>query len=1076
MADKPLDTGDNGFPIDGVKQTFDVGVPDTQAITNGQPGYGAFKPGVNVSDGFNNADGTPKDLSKPTKTTLAQYLSRVTMAKEGSSRLPNKYPVDGDSTTTTSTTDPNTGYPSGLETPPANSNTFAGGAQATFDYPTQQYPAIQGLIKKGKANNSNVDGNDLLPGVSGGQTYTANPDTLSGDSGTAPGPLPGHADTSAKIINPYTSAVLASNRFTSAAAAYTTVKIDDPDPNYDPTFPQQGKLGYHDPKAPTLSAGRLATIGPLLGLRATTTVGSSAGGADPNGAGLQASALLPAPAQLGVATIDQHMMLASDILGQLTNNEVPSSDVISPGSQSWGQLNDVNDPYSGTDALGMLTLSIALTVGLTLVIDLLSLILGAITPQVKQPTHDKNGRYILGQYYANEKTGAQGKGGGGALGAISALASLNFGALLGLNPTNYPFQQAMQSGFNAFFGLPQGGGGFGNIGGQLLGSLTSSTDSPQFNIIVARAIIRSSITIVDSIKKIGGNPMNVINAILSLIDTIRSSKIIAAMNVWATLGDAILSTPDTFSDQASGDGNKVSEMDTVDDATTNAIGKNRLQGTLKLAWASNRAPANLLLPSSIFAVSLAATGLGQPNLVLGANEDPYSKVQSTVTHAADNGRLDSTSAAAFEQLLEAEYVPFYFHDVRTNEMVAFHAFLASLGDSFAAQYEKTDAFGRVEPVRIYKSTERKIDMSFYIAATSPQDFEEMWVKINKLVTLLYPQYTQGQTLTDATGNQFIFTQPFSQLAGSSPLVRLRLGNLLHTNYSRFHLARLFGMGNNSKDAPFTLGGQTLTGDDAIDAGVLQKFGAALAQAQSNPNGETYFISHGVFPFFDTNGSGGGGLSLPAPSVPGLSSGPQGPKNAPQLNTGKIWNNFYIAKAKQVNPNNPLELVCEIMANDDTTFQTNFASYIPKFDARYNNDSYPTQKIVGGTYSIPVNALKATPKTYKQLTGNISQLANIASSNSAFFQSLTDFLDPTKNAIVKSFEDVGGNGLAGFIETMAFDWYDKVTWETTMGNVAPKLCKVTISFAPIHDISPGIDHLGFNRAPIYPVGTFAQSAK
>jgi hypothetical protein len=46
----------------------------------------------------------------------------------------------------------------------------------------------------------------------------------------------------------------------------------------------------------------------------------------------------------------------------------------------------------------MLTLSIALTVGLTLIIDALDLLLGAITPQNKQPTHDASGRYALGQY------------------------------------------------------------------------------------------------------------------------------------------------------------------------------------------------------------------------------------------------------------------------------------------------------------------------------------------------------------------------------------------------------------------------------------------------------------------------------------------------------------------------------------------------------------------------------------------------------------------------------------------------------------------------------------------------------
>jgi hypothetical protein len=47
------------------------------------------------------------------------------------------------------------------------------------------------------------------------------------------------------------------------------------------------------------------------------------------------------------------------------------------------------------------------------------------------------------------------------------------------------------------------------------------------------------------------------------------------------------------------------------------------------------------------------------------------------------------------------------------------------------------------------------------------------------------------------------------------------------------------------------------------------------------------------------------------------------------------------------------------------------------------------------------------------------------------------------------------------------------WEVGMGveegRKAPKMCKVSVSFSPFHDIVPGLDHQGFNRAPVYPVG-------
>ena len=57
----------------------------------------------------------------------------------------------------------------------------------------------------------------------------------------------------------------------------------------------------------------------------------------------------------------------------------------------------------------------------------------------------------------------------------------------------------------------------------------------------------------------------------------------------------------------------------------------------------------------------------------------------------------------------------------------------------------------------------------------------------------------------------------------------------------------------------------------------------------------------------------------------------------------------------------------------------------------------------------------------------------------------------------------------FRSSINFDWLGGTTWDTSPGRKAPKMCKVTISFSPIHDITPGLDSLGHNRAPIYPVG-------
>src|SRR5205814_7925206 len=92
-------------------------------------------------------------------------------------------------------------------------------------------------------------------------------------------------------------------------------------------------------------------------------------------------------------------------------------------------------------------------------------------------------------------------------------------------------------------------------------------------------------------------------------------------------------------------------------------------------------------------------------------------------------------------------------------------------------------------------THRKINMSFAVAATSKQDFDEMWLKVNKLITLVYPQWSAGTRLDTPDGQSFI--QPFTQIPTASPLIRIRLGDVIRSNYSRFNLARLFGLGTDN---------------------------------------------------------------------------------------------------------------------------------------------------------------------------------------------------------------------------------------------------------------------------------------
>ena len=48
------------------------------------------------------------------------------------------------------------------------------------------------------------------------------------------------------------------------------------------------------------------------------------------------------------------------------------------------------------------------------------------------------------------------------------------------------------------------------------------------------------------------------------------------------------------------------------------------------------------------------------------------------------------------------------------------------------------------------------------------------------------------------------------------------------------------------------------------------------------------------------------------------------------------------------------------------------------------------------------------------------------------------------------------------------------WETDWNSRAPKYANIPLRFDVVHDLPPGIDYSGFNRAPLYNVGDIMRS--
>ena len=164
---------------------------------------------------------------------------------------------------------------------------------------------------------------------------------------------------------------------------------------------------------------------------------------------------------------------------------------------------------------------------------------------------------------------------------------------------------------------------------------------------------------------------------------------------------------------------------------------------------------------------------------------------SNFTSKYNSKRIPQKDVVAIEKELGKEYMPFYLHDLRTNEIIAMHAFLDSISDSFSPEYTSSSGYGRIDDVKHYVKTSRSINLTFLLYSMEERDFDLMWHQVNKIVSMVYPQWSNGvPSNNESLGKRFRF--PFTQVPTASPLIRLRVGDIIKSNYSKENLKRLHG--------------------------------------------------------------------------------------------------------------------------------------------------------------------------------------------------------------------------------------------------------------------------------------------
>ena len=442
-----------------------------------------------------------------------------------------------------------------------------------------------------------------------------------------------------------------------------------------------------------------------------------------------------------------------------------------------------------------------------------------------------------------------------------------------------------------------------------------------------------------------------------------------------------------------------------------------------------RALPQLLNLNASYVASVLTNKAPEDDTVLEVGKDLLQNFYFNKSH-----RIPDDLAKKIENHLESEYMPFYFRDLRTNEIISFHAFLDNISDTFSADYSQTTGFGRIDEVRAYTKTTRSISLGFTVAATSPSDHDLMWYQINKLISMCYPQWSDG------VDNEYKLSNdkkakgkyPFSQVITASPLIRLRVGDVIKSNYSKSSLSRLHGAPFDSNSEELDADIKKLTKEYSNDKKKNEKPAPSPLDSIMPQENHEYLLP-GTYRKVTASGFGGTGyIHL---------------KNHTKIKKAPVQDNpfGFLSFRKEMS----VKIDDENSAYNETVLVVDRRSIIVKTPLA-NKDNAPA-------LPLPIPGFGSSEEVINE---EYTKNKEILQPNLG---------DAVSNPIVRAFESGMGRGLAGFITQLDLQYADS-TWETgRIGSKAPIFLKLNVTFTPVHDIAPGIDHNGMMRAPTHNIG-------
>jgi len=987
------------------------------------------------------------DLVPRERKRLGDYLAYQTQQV-----YKNDYPISGDSTIFEQRT------PSGNPAPISDVNSNAvktymddvastdAGQQARSIF---EHSSESGLldtdtkfqIKKGKSDSTEKTGNDYFRDI----------DSKGGN---------------AEVPQRIEKTMLANNRFAESSPAFASGQAEGVQ-NTIGSLIVQPKLGQHVPqKFPQKADGegsdfvsipidKLKNFGLTTLLNASGEISVPKDLSDPflaMGANQMASA--PGLARLGqrvpVGRFDQVKILND--LEPTYNKEIRNKQLQGPDILSHGNTNNPLVPFAGLLSASSVASAQLLALTVAGMVKTLYTVLNAVEQEQKLLSTNAITNNVSPSQARKLRLGSH----EGKQDDSATYRPYKDYSVINLVKTKYPYFKCVEKGISVFFGTDntnqlviansnniQLSAGWYNT---VFRNLLRTTSDLLTNVIStdSAGLHRQAYDVDPNLGGTGAVAVDVGTAAVTYVQQINNSPILKFMNILALIGEAAfysITNQTTIIDQINDIGQD------PDGATFPKLGvlhaKQRLSDTFgnRLAWGSNTVKSMYLLPNQI---KTAANRLDGDDGRFSA----FTAEKGFKT--SDTGRFSAEEVERMEDYLEADYMPFYFHDLRTNEIISFHAFLDDISDTYTVDYTENEGYGRVGKVLTYKNTQRQINVGFAVVATNTDDFDDMWFKIDKLITLLYPQYTEGRSLQ--FGNDS-FIQPFSQVPAASPLIRLRLGDVFKSNYNKFDLARVFGLAS----PEFFIQNQAQARNQQQQAD-LESARIQIRNRMQSGDWRANDIAT-LHPILTT---------FPDDTYERvLQEGASDP--LPQDGASPPLGNLILATPALVT-----------IVDPNARFRDGSLGGIK---VRINN---PIDESEQGEFVVSILGNRPALAVYEpEIERQAQQQAGInptdleASDASDDRQAIDAFFTPTgdnPNPIFKSFESVRGRGLAGFIRNFSMNIDQKFPWETVgLNNRAPKLVKISFQFDPIHDLQPGLDHNGFNNAPVYNVGSLTKNA-